>query len=130
MTAVQPLIIFCLCIQKLLLRYMSKKASKAQEESSKVAADAVSNYRTITALASQDRILKMLEKAQEGPRGENIRQAWLAGVGLGISQGLTACILGFLIFWYGSKLISQGYITQKALVEAFFILVSTVIDIA
>ncbi|XVF16503.1 hypothetical protein REPUB_Repub10bG0036600 [Reevesia pubescens] len=124
MIAVQPLIIFCLYIQKVLLKYMSKKAIEAQEESSKLAADAVSNHRTITAFSSQDRILKMLEKAQEGPQGENIRQAWLAGVGLGTSQGLTACVLAF-DFWYGSKLISQGHITTKALIETFFILVTT-----
>ncbi|XP_022773712.1 ABC transporter B family member 15-like isoform X2 [Durio zibethinus] len=129
MIAVQPLIIFCFYIQKVLLKYMSKKAIEAQEESSKLASDAVSNHRTITAFSSQDRILKMLEKGQEGPRRENIRQAWLAGVGLGTSQCLTACVLAF-DFWYGGKLISQGHITPKALVETFFILVSSGIVIA
>ncbi|XVE68020.1 hypothetical protein DITRI_Ditri09bG0034800 [Diplodiscus trichospermus] len=129
MIAVQPLIISCLYIQRVLLKYMSAKAIKAQEESSKLAADAVSNHRTITAFSSQDRILKMLEKAQEGPRRENTRHAWLAGVGLGTSQGLTACVLAF-DFWYGNRLISQGDITPKALVQTFFILVSTGIVIA
>ena len=37
---------------------MSRKAIKSQEESSKLAAEAVSNHRTITAFSSQDRILK------------------------------------------------------------------------
>lgn len=103
---------------------MSQKAIKAQEESSKLAAEAVSNLRTITAFSSQDRILKMLDKAQEGPRRESIRQSWFAGIGLGTSTSLTTCTWA-LDFWYGGKLMSHGYITAKALFETFMILVST-----
>ncbi|CAI9758624.1 unnamed protein product [Fraxinus pennsylvanica] len=44
---------------------MSKKAVKAQDESSKLAGEAVSNIHTVTASSLQIKILKMLEKAQE-----------------------------------------------------------------
>ncbi|XP_041006181.1 ABC transporter B family member 15-like [Juglans microcarpa x Juglans regia] len=124
MIAVQPIIIVCYYTRRVLLKSMSSKAIKAQDESSKLAAEAVANLRTVTAFSSQDRILKMLEKAQEGPRLESIRQSWYAGVGLGASQSLTTCTWA-LDFWYGGKLISQGYITAKALFETFMILVST-----
>ncbi|OMO52757.1 hypothetical protein COLO4_37004 [Corchorus olitorius] len=124
MIAVQPIIIVCFYARRVLLKSMSQKAIKAQDESSKLAAEAVSNLRTITAFSSQDRILKMLEKALEGPRKESIRQSWFAGIGLGTSQCLTTCTWA-LDFWYGGKLISQGYITAKALFETFMILVST-----
>lgn len=124
MIAVQPIIIICFYTRRVLLKSMSQKAIKAQDESSKLAAEAVSNLRTITAFSSQDRILKLLEKAQEGPRKESIRQSWFAGIGLGTSQSLTTCTWA-LDFWYGGKLISQGYITAKALFETFMILVST-----
>ncbi|XP_017613101.1 ABC transporter B family member 15-like isoform X2 [Gossypium arboreum] len=124
MIAVQPIIIICFYTRRVLLKSMSQKAIKAQGESSKLAAEAVSNLRTITAFSSQDRILKMLEQAQEGPRRESIRQSWFAGIGLGTSQSLTTCTWA-LDFWYGGKLISQGYITAKALFETFMILVST-----
>ncbi|KAH1038577.1 hypothetical protein J1N35_040320 [Gossypium stocksii] len=124
MIAVQPIIIICFYTRRVLLKSMSQKAIKAQGESSKLAAEAVSNLRTITAFSSQDRILKMLEQAQEGPRRESIRQSWFAGIGLGMSQSLTTCTWA-LDFWYGGKLISQGYITAKALFETFMILVST-----
>ncbi|KAG8474552.1 hypothetical protein CXB51_031345 [Gossypium anomalum] len=76
----------------------------------------VSTHRTITALSSQDQIMKMLQTAQEVPRKENVRQSWFAGLGLGSAQLLTACIIAF-DFWYGGKLISQGYITAKALLK-------------
>ncbi|XP_058180428.1 ABC transporter B family member 15-like [Rhododendron vialii] len=124
MIAVQPLVILCFYFKRVFLKNMSNKAMKAQDESSKLAAEAVSNLRTVTAFSSQARVLKMLEKAQEGPRRESIRQSWFAGIGLSISQSLMACTWA-LDFWYGAKLISQGYIGSKALFETFMILVST-----
>ncbi|KAK6913177.1 ABC transporter type 1, transmembrane domain [Dillenia turbinata] len=124
MIAVQPLIIVCFYTRKVLLKSMSKQAIKAQDESSKLAAEAVSNLRTITAFSSQARILKMLEQAQEGPKRESIRQSWFAGVGLGTSQSLMT-LTWALDFWYGGKLVSEGYIGAGALFETFMILVST-----
>lgn len=124
MIAVQPLVISCFYTRRVLLKKMSNKAIKAQEQSSKLAAEAVSNLRTITAFSSQERILKMLEKAQEGPKRESIKQSWYAGIGLGCSQSLTTCSWA-LDFWYGGKLVAQGQTTAKALFETFMILVST-----
>ncbi|KAG2383942.1 hypothetical protein LR48_Vigan393s000100 [Vigna angularis] len=124
MIAVQPIIIACFYTRRVLLKSMSSKAIKAQDESSKIAAEAVSNLRTITAFSSQERILKMLEKAQEGPSHESIRQSWFAGVGLACSQSLTFCTWA-LDFWYGGKLVFKGIISAKALFETFMILVST-----
>lgn len=124
MIAVQPLIIICFYTRRVLLKSMSKKAMKAQDESSKLAAEAVSNLRTITAFSSQARILSMLEKAQQGPRKESIKQSWYAGIGLGTSQGINICAWA-LDFWYGGKLMAHGYITAKELFETFMILVST-----
>ncbi|XP_004489352.1 ABC transporter B family member 15-like [Cicer arietinum] len=124
MIAVQPIIICCFYTRRVLLKEMSSKSIKAQDESSKIAAEAVSNLRTITAFSSQDRILKMLEKAQQGPSHESIKQSWYAGIGLACSQSINFCAWA-LDFWYGGKLVSQGYITAKALFETFMILVST-----
>ncbi|KAI3452367.1 hypothetical protein Pfo_009032 [Paulownia fortunei] len=124
MIAVQPLIIISYYCKRVLLKNMSKKAIKAQEESSKLAAEAVCNLRTVTAFSSQARILKMLEKSQEGPQKESIRQSWFAGIGLGTSQSLMTCTWA-LDFWYGGKLIAEGFIGAKALFQTFMILVST-----
>ncbi|XP_047311194.1 ABC transporter B family member 15-like [Impatiens glandulifera] len=124
MIAVQPIIICCFYFKRVLLKNMSKQAIKAQDESSKLAAEAVSNLRTITSFSSQARILRMLEKAQDGPRRESVRQSWFAGIGLGSSNGLMS-LTWAMDFWYGGKLINQGYIGSKALFETFMILVST-----
>ncbi|KAF8399362.1 hypothetical protein HHK36_015227 [Tetracentron sinense] len=124
MIAVQPIIIVCFYARRVLLKSMSKKAIKAQDESSKLAAEAVSNLRTVTAFSSQARILELLDRAQEGPRRESIRQSWFAGIVLGTSQSLMPCTWA-LAFWYGGKLVSEGYITAKALIQTLMILVST-----
>lgn len=124
MIAVQPLIIICYYCKRVLLKNLSQKAIKAQNETSNLAAEAVSNLRTITAFSSQGRILDMLEKAQEGPRRESIRQSWFAGIGLGTSNSLMTCTWA-LDFWYGGILVEDGYIGAKALFQTFMILVST-----
>ncbi|KAH7660070.1 Xenobiotic-transporting ATPase protein [Dioscorea alata] len=124
MIAVQPIIIICFYARRVLLKSMSGKSMKAQTESSKLAAEAVSNLRTVTAFSSQDRILHLFELAQEGPRQESVKQSWYAGIGLGSSQSLMTCTWA-LDFWYGGKLVSHGYITAKALLQTFMILVST-----
>ncbi|AES74626.1 putative xenobiotic-transporting ATPase [Medicago truncatula] len=124
MIAVQPLIICCFYTRRVLLKNMSSKAIKAQDECSKIASEAVTNLRTINSFSSQDRILKILGKAQQGPSHESIRQSWFAGIGLACSQSLFLCTWA-LDFWYGGKLVSQGYISAKALFETFMILIST-----
>ncbi|KAK1268040.1 putative multidrug resistance protein [Acorus gramineus] len=124
MIATQPLVILCFYARRVLLKVMSSKAMKSQNESSKLAAEAVSNLRTITAFSSQNRILCFFEQAQEGPRRESVRQSWYAGIGLGTTQSLMSCTWA-LDFWYGGRLVAHGYITAKALFQTFMILVST-----
>lgn len=124
MIAVQPLIIVCFYTRKVLLKDMSKKTIKAQEESSKLAAEAASNLRTVTAFSSQDKIIKMFSKAQKGPTTESVKQSWYSGLGLAFSQCLTSFTWA-LDFWYGGKLLNEGDITAKGFLETFMILVST-----
>ncbi|WOL19108.1 multidrug resistance protein [Canna indica] len=124
MIAVQPIIIVCFYARRVLIKRLSAKAIKSQSESSKLAAEAVANLRTITAFSSQDRILLMFHIAQQGPRRESARQSWFAGAGLALSQSLMICTWA-LDFWYGGKLIADGFISAKALFQAFMIIVST-----
>nr|CAB3502853.1 unnamed protein product [Digitaria exilis] len=124
MISVQPLIILCFYARRVLLKSMSKKSIQAQSECSKLASEAVSNLRTITAFSSQDRILRLFEQAQDSPRKEGIRQSWFAGLGLGTSMSLLRCTWA-LAFWYGGILMTDHQITAKALFQTFMILVST-----
>ncbi|BAF08061.2 Os02g0190000 [Oryza sativa Japonica Group] len=124
MIAVQPLIIVCFYARRVLLKSMSKKSIHAQAESSKLAAEAVSNLRTITAFSSQERILRLFDQSQDGPRKESIRQSWFAGLGLGTAMSLMACswTIGF---WYSGRLMAEHQITAKEIFQTFIILAST-----
>ncbi|KAH7660065.1 Xenobiotic-transporting ATPase protein [Dioscorea alata] len=124
MIAVQPLVVMSYWARKMLLKNMSNKATKAQAESSKLASEAVSNLRTVTAFSSQDHIFHLFEKAQEDPLREIVKQSWYAGFGLGAARSLMICIWA-LDFWYGGKLVSHGYITAKAVLQTFLILFRT-----
>ncbi|CAN6225918.1 unnamed protein product [Urochloa humidicola] len=129
MIAVQPLDITCFYTRHVLLKKMSKKSMQAQSKCSKLAVEAVSNLRTITAFSSQNRILHLFDQAQDGPRKESIRQSWFAGFGLGTSMSLLRCTWA-LIFWYSGILIAGHHITAKAFFQTFLILVSTSLVIA
>ncbi|KHN34176.1 ABC transporter B family member 15-like isoform X1 [Glycine soja] len=113
---VQPIIIACFYTRCVLLKGMSEKAIKAQDKSSKIAIEAISNFRTITSFSSQDHVIKMLKKAQEGPSHESIQQSWFVGIGLGCARSLKT-LTQALEFWYGGKLVFHDYITSKALFE-------------
>ncbi|CAM8986311.1 unnamed protein product [Rhodiola kirilowii] len=122
--AIQPIVIMSYYIRYTFMKNMSQKTSKMQEEDSKIAAEAMSNLQTVTAFSSQDRILKMLDDLHQGTIRECTKQAWLAGIGLGCSQGLMWVIWAF-DFWYGGRLISQGYLTSKSFIQTFMIMFST-----
>ncbi|CAN6477732.1 unnamed protein product [Victoria cruziana] len=124
MIAAQPLVIMCFYARRVLLKNMSAKANKSQDESCKIAAEAASNLRTVAAFSSQARILRMFHLAQEEPRRENVKQSWYAGLGLSMTQSLVACTWA-LDFWYGGWLISHGYISAKQLFATFMVLVRT-----
>ncbi|XP_071706634.1 ABC transporter B family member 15-like [Rutidosis leptorrhynchoides] len=121
---VQPMIIVCHYCKRLLLKNMAQKTMKSQKESSKLAAEAISNLRTVTAFSSQQRILNMLHETQKDPMRESIRQARYAGFGLGFSQSLIGYVWA-LAFWYGGKLISDGQLGSKEFFQTLFILAST-----
>nr|KYP53100.1 ABC transporter B family member 15 [Cajanus cajan] len=121
---VQPISIASFYTRIVILKGLSKKAIKAQDESSKIAVEAISNLRTITSFSSQDRVIKMLQKAQEGPSHESIRQSWFAGIGLGCARSLTTFSRA-LEYWYGGNLVYHGHITSKALFETNLIMANT-----
>ncbi|XP_039124821.1 putative multidrug resistance protein isoform X2 [Dioscorea cayenensis subsp. rotundata] len=122
--AIQPFTISAFYLRKVLLTNMSKKAKKAQIEGSQLAGEAVVNHRTITAFSSQNTMLRLFEKTQEGPKKENIKQAWFSGVCLFICQFIVTCSTA-LAFWYGGILIIHNQINSTHMFQAFFILTST-----
>lgn len=124
MIAFQPLLIGSFYSRSILMKSMSQKAQKAQNEGSQLASEAIVNHRTITAFSSEKRILHLFRETMRGPRQQSIKQGYISGLALFSSQFLTTASIS-LTFWYGGRLINQGLVTPKHLFQAFFILMST-----
>ncbi|KAL8223203.1 hypothetical protein R6Q57_020602 [Mikania cordata] len=124
MIAVQPLTILCFYARKVLLSTMSANFIRYQNKSTQIAVEAVYNHRIVTSFGSLEIVLQLFDKAQDGPRREGRKKAWLAGIGIGLAQGLTF-ICWALDFWYGGKLVDAGDISAGDVFKTFFILIST-----
>ncbi|KAJ7525465.1 hypothetical protein O6H91_17G052600 [Diphasiastrum complanatum] len=121
--AIQPFIMVCYYTKSILLKTCQLTTLKAQGQVSQIAAEVVSNYKTIAAFSSQDRILSHVRRLEEGPRRVAIRNAHVAGFGYGAAQCMLFCSWAF-DYWYGSKLLSKGQILTGSMFQTFFILVS------
>ncbi|KAF3947034.1 hypothetical protein ACB098_01G173600 [Castanea mollissima] len=124
MIAVQPLTILCFYTRKVLLSTMSTNCVKAQNQSTQIAVEAVYNHRIVTSFGSVEKVLQLFDQAQEAPRKEARKKAWLAGIGMGSAQCLTFMSWA-LDFWYGGTLVEKGEISAGDVFKTFFILVST-----
>ncbi|XP_061346983.1 putative multidrug resistance protein, partial [Gastrolobium bilobum] len=124
MIAMQPLIIACFYSKSILMKSMSGKARKAQREGSQLAMEATINHRTIAAFSSEKRILSLFRTAMEGPKKESIKQSWISGSILSASQFITTASIT-LTFWYGGRLLNQGLVESKHLLQVFLILMGT-----
>ncbi|XP_024991059.1 ABC transporter B family member 15-like [Cynara cardunculus var. scolymus] len=127
--SMQPLLIASFYSKMVLMKSMSTKAKKAQNEGTQLASEAVVNHRTITAFASQERITRLYAATQKGPRKESIKQSWFSGMGLFTSQFVTTAAVS-LAFWYGGREMSEGSVTSKQMFQVFFILMTTGKNIA
>ncbi|KAL0421475.1 UNVERIFIED_CONTAM: putative multidrug resistance protein [Sesamum latifolium] len=127
--SIQPLIIASFYSKSVLMKRMSVRSQKAQNEGSQLASEAVVNHRTITAFCSQSKILVLFAETLRGLRKESIKQSWFSGIGLFISQFLTTAAIA-LTYWYGGRLMNKGLVSSKHLFQAFFILMSTGKNIA
>ncbi|MFS7971650.1 putative Type I protein exporter [Helianthus anomalus] len=127
--ALQLLIIGSFYLKVVMTRNMSKKISIARNKSSGIASEAVSNHRTITAYYSQNKVMRLYEDTQTGPKKESKKQPLYAGMALFTRQFLTNINMAVL-YWYGGKLLYNGDISYKHLFQTFYIVVTAGILIA
>ncbi|KAK8660590.1 hypothetical protein V6N13_051512 [Hibiscus sabdariffa] len=124
MIAVQPLTILCFYTRKVLLSSISTNFSKAQNQSTQIAVEAIYNHRIITSFGSVGNVLRLFNEAYEESRKEARRNSWLAGIGMGLAQCVKYMIWA-LVFWYGGKLVEKGEISAKDLFQTFLVLMTT-----
>ncbi|EFJ38219.1 ATP-binding cassette transporter [Selaginella moellendorffii] len=122
--AIQPLIILCYYVKNVCLRGFAQNTAAAQREASKIASEAVSHHRTVTAFSSQERVLAFFKSKLEVPIRETMKRSHIAGFSLGVAQFILYASWG-LDFWYGGLLVKHGESTFGAVLKTIFILVST-----
>ncbi|KAJ9554609.1 LOW QUALITY PROTEIN: hypothetical protein OSB04_018654 [Centaurea solstitialis] len=127
--SMQPLLVASFYSKMVLMKSMSAKAKKAQNEGTQLASEAVVNHRTITAFASQERIMGLYATTQKGPRTECVKQSWFSGMGLFVSLFVTTAAIA-LAFWYGGREMNKGLVTSRQMFQVFFILMTTGKNIA
>ncbi|XP_002983357.2 putative multidrug resistance protein [Selaginella moellendorffii] len=122
--AIQPLIILCYYVKNICLRGFAQNTAAAQREACKIASEAVSHHRTVTAFSSQERVLAFFKSKLEVPIRETMKRSHIAGFSLGVAQFILYASWG-LDFWYGGLLVKHGESTFGAVLKTIFILVST-----
>nr|XP_043620127.1 putative multidrug resistance protein [Erigeron canadensis] len=127
--AAQPLLIGSYYARSVLMKSLSEKSQKAQQEGSQLASEAVINHRTITAFSSQKRVVSLFKDTLQGPKEESIRQSYYSGVGLFSAQFMATASTA-LAYWYGGRLLTQGLIAPERIFQAFLVLLFTAYTIA
>ncbi|KAL3511586.1 hypothetical protein ACH5RR_024303 [Cinchona calisaya] len=89
---------------------------------SNIAADAVSNIRTVATLYTHERIVQSFDQALSEPKEVSVRRTQILGLALGFSQGAMYGAYT-LTLWVGACLLKQGYTNFGDVYKIFLILV-------
>ncbi|KAI3852461.1 hypothetical protein MKX03_017750 [Papaver bracteatum] len=122
--ALQPLAIFSIYTQKVLLSSVNLSIVNAQHMSTQTAVDAVCNHRIVTSFGSVAKVLQLFDNAQDNSRMEASKKSLYAGIGM--ASALCASFMSWAFeYWYGGKLVDLGQIPASDVFKIFIIWVST-----
>ncbi|CAM6042945.1 unnamed protein product [Sphagnum compactum] len=121
---IQPLILLCFYMKKVILTRIAVASAQAQQDAAQVASEAVAQHRTVTAFSAQDKILGLFEKKLEKSNNDMVLRSQVAGLGLGTA---TFCLYASwgLDFWYGGLLTSKGEANLSQVLKVFLVLISS-----
>ncbi|KAF8268333.1 multidrug resistance protein 1 [Lactarius quietus] len=85
---------------------------KAHEESAQLACEAAASIRTVASLTREDDCLEIYSKSLEGPLRRTNQTALWSNFLFAISQSFSFFVIS-LVFWYGSRLVSNLEFTTK-----------------
>lgn len=98
--------------------------SKAYLRANMLAAEAVSNIRTVTAFCSEDKVLDLYSRELIEPSKRSFKRGQAAGLFYGISQFFIFSAYG-LALWYGSVLMGKELASFKSVMKSFMVLIVT-----
>ncbi|KAF5460338.1 hypothetical protein F2P56_020216 [Juglans regia] len=122
--ATYPLIISGHISEKIFMKGYGGNLSKAYLKANMLAAEAVSNVRTVAAFCAEEKILDLYARELVEPSRRSFVRGQIAGIFYGICQFFIFSSYG-LALWYGSVLMGKGLASFKSVMKAFFVLIVT-----
>ncbi|XP_020260798.1 ABC transporter B family member 2-like isoform X2 [Asparagus officinalis] len=119
-----PLMVSGHIAEKLFMKGFGGNLSKTYLKANMLAAEAVSNIRTVAAFCSEEKIIDLYSRELEAPSKQSFRRGQAAGIFYGVSQ----CFLFSsyaLALWYGSVLMGKGLSSFSSVMKSFMVLIVT-----
>ncbi|KAL3683714.1 hypothetical protein R1sor_001736 [Riccia sorocarpa] len=102
-----PLLVLSAISENLFLKGFSGDIAKAYSRATQVAAEAVSNIRTVAAFNAEDKVKVLYDQELVGPARKTFLRGQISGVGFGVAQFFlySGYALGL---WYSGRLVQNG----------------------
>ncbi|XP_058084469.1 ABC transporter B family member 10-like [Magnolia sinica] len=122
--ATYPLIVSGHISEKLFMQGYGGNLSKSYLRANMLAAEAVSNIRTVAAFCSEQKVMDLYSHELEEPSKHSFRRGQIAGIFFGISQFFIFSSYA-LALWYGSVLMGKELASFKSIMKSFMVLIVT-----
>ncbi|CAN6253693.1 unnamed protein product [Urochloa humidicola] len=122
--ATYPLMVSGHISEKMFMKGYGGNLSKSYLKANMLAAEAVSNIRTVAAFCSEEKVIKLYEDELKEPSKRSFRRGQGAGLFYGVSQFFLFSSYA-LALWYGSQLMRKELATFKSVMKSFMVLIVT-----
>ncbi|KAL6911853.1 hypothetical protein ACP4OV_000658 [Aristida adscensionis] len=122
--ATYPLMVSGHISEKMFMKGYGGNLGKSYLKANMLAAEAVSNIRTVAAFCSEEKVIKLYADELREPSKRSFRRGQGAGLFYGVSQFFLFSSYA-LALWYGSELMSKELATFKSVMKSFMVLIVT-----
>eukprot|EP00475_Leptophrys_vorax_P021214 TRINITY_DN2894_c0_g1_i1.p1 TRINITY_DN2894_c0_g1~~TRINITY_DN2894_c0_g1_i1.p1 ORF type:complete len:1165 (+),score=378.73 TRINITY_DN2894_c0_g1_i1:197-3496(+) len=119
---VAPLIAVAGAAQMKFMAMGAKNAKEAFERANSLASEAISQIRTVKSFTREVAVVANYGKALELPNAQEVKTAWISGIGPGFSNLTIFGVYG-LVFYIGAVFASKGWIEFGGILKVFFAIV-------
>ncbi|KAG8071958.1 hypothetical protein GUJ93_ZPchr0006g41085 [Zizania palustris] len=122
--ATYPLMVSGHISEKMFMKGYGGDLGKSYLKANMLAAEAVSNIRTVAAFCAEEKVIKLYADELKEPAKRSFRRGQGAGLFYGVSQFFLFSSYA-LALWYGSELMSKELASFKSVMKSFMVLIVT-----
>uniref|UniRef100_A0A0D3F972 MDR-like ABC transporter n=1 Tax=Oryza barthii TaxID=65489 RepID=A0A0D3F972_9ORYZ len=122
--ATYPLMVSGHISEKMFMKGYGGNLGKSYLKANMLAAEAVSNIRTVAAFCAEEKVIKLYADELKEPAKQSFRRGQGAGLFYGVSQFFLFSSYA-LALWYGSELMSKEMASFKSVMKSFMVLIVT-----